>query len=51
MNNIILAIVLLGGCFAIHFFMMRKGHEHEEHSNDTKNKVDDDNKPKHGCCK
>ncbi len=51
MSNILL-IVLLGGCLALHFFMMRGKHgKHEEHSGDEPESKDaKKDHSGHGCC-
>lgn len=50
MDKIILAIVLLGGCFLMHFWMMRRsdhaGHGDSASGNSAKNK---DNHSGHSC--
>lgn len=54
MNTIVLAVVLLGGCFLIHFLMMRKGIHHKNHENtESKSKKEEEsekNHSGHGCC-
>ena len=51
MENIILAVVLLGGCFLMHFLMMRGKHgKHGENEPENKNKDGGANHSGHGCC-
>lgn len=49
MNNIIVVIVLLGGCFLMHSLFMRKGSNHDNQDN-TKDKKDDEGHGGHSCC-
>ncbi len=56
MNNIILAVVLLGGCFLMHFLMMRKGghggshrHDAEDQNQNEENNKDGKTHSGHSC--
>lgn len=52
METAILVIVLLGGCLAMHWFMMR-GHKHSDESHKAVGTDKDKDSHKHsghGCC-
>ena len=50
MNNIVLAVVLLGGCLLMHLFMMRKGRHSGSHGSDAMDGNKEEKKGKHGGC-
>lgn len=53
MNNIVLAVVLLGGCLLMHLFMMRKDGHGDSHGHDAadtdKEGKNDKTHSGHGC--
>ncbi|MFZ2150179.1 MAG: hypothetical protein WAV15_03395 [Minisyncoccia bacterium] len=50
MSNIILAVVLLGGCLLMHLLMMRKGGHFGSHGSDVEDGNKEEKKDKHGGC-